>query len=54
MAIKPLYKSLPSVCEEFPDFYELLCLVDACRIGSAREINLSRKLLKESLLESVQ
>ena len=54
MAIEPLYKTLPAVCESFPEFYELLCLVDACRIGRAREMSLADEILKEKLLANDQ
>ncbi len=50
ISIVPLYKTLPAVAEDYPEFYELLCLVDACRIGRAREVNLARKILKEKLI----
>lgn len=51
IAIAPLYKTLPAIAEDHPEFYEILCLVDACRIGRAREVNLAREILKERLLK---
>jgi hypothetical protein len=50
ISIAPLYKTLPAVVKNYPEFYELLCLVDACRIGRAREVNLAREIIKERLI----
>lgn len=50
MLIKPLYRTIPVICNEFPEYYELLCLVDALRIGRAREVVIAREILKERLL----
>jgi len=50
MFIEPLYRTIPAVCDEFPEYYELLCLVDALRIGRSREVVLAREILKERLL----
>lgn len=47
--IKPLYKQLPEVAPDDPRFYEMLCLVDALRIGKARERELAISALKERL-----
>lgn len=44
-AIEPLYSSVPSAVKSDPVLYELLALVDALRIGRARE----RKLAEEEL-----
>ncbi len=51
IAIEPLYKTLPAIAKDFPEFYELLCLVDACRIGKAREVNMARELIKKRLVK---
>jgi len=50
MLIEPLYKTIPEICSDFPEYYELLCLVDALRIGRSREVVLARDILKERLL----
>jgi hypothetical protein len=50
--IKPLYKQLPEVIEDDCRFYELLCLVDALRIGKVREQELAIAALKERLIKS--
>lgn len=52
MIIDPLYKTIPKVAIKYPKFYELLCLVDAIRIGRAREVNLARQILKERLIDN--
>jgi hypothetical protein len=51
ISVPPLYKTLPGIARKSPEFYELLCLVDACRIGKAREVNLAREILEERLLK---
>lgn len=47
--IKPLYKQLPEVIGDDRRFYEILCLVDALRIGKMREQELAIAALKERL-----
>lgn len=51
VALEPLYPSLPKALREHPDqnLYDLLVLVDAIRIGRARERNLAIKMLQEIL-----
>lgn len=49
--IQPLYKHLPEVVGEDRRFYEILCLVDALRIGKVREQDLAIAALKERLYE---
>ncbi|MGM0600721.1 MAG: hypothetical protein ACQETH_13005 [Candidatus Rifleibacteriota bacterium] len=51
ISVSPLYKTLPGIAKKVPEFYELLCLVDACRIGKAREVKLAREILEERLLK---
>ena len=46
-SILPLYEKLPLAARDSPDFYELLALFDALRIGQARERDLARKLLED-------
>lgn len=47
LAVEPLYRSVPSSLIKYPDplFYDLLVLVDAIRIGRAREREIAAKLL---------
>lgn len=44
-AIEPLYKSAPQAALADQSLYELLALIDALRIGKARERNLAAKIL---------
>jgi hypothetical protein len=48
-ALYPLYPSVPSASERDPTLYEALALVDAIRIGAARERELAGKMLLEKL-----
>lgn len=48
-AIKPLYSSVPNAARRSPALYDLLALVDALRIGRARERNLAEIELGERL-----
>lgn len=49
-AIQPLYSSILPVIEQDRELYELLALVDAFRVGKAREKNLALDLLKKKIL----
>jgi len=48
-SLLPLYPKLPLAARENQEFYELLALFDALRVGQARERELARKLLEERL-----
>jgi hypothetical protein len=48
-AVEPLYEEAPSLPSRNPDLYELLALVDALRIGRARERELATTILRERL-----
>jgi hypothetical protein len=48
-SIEPLYPSAPRAAREDPKLYELLALVDALRIGRARERKLAEALLRQRL-----
>ncbi len=48
-ALQPLYPNLPSAGQDDKALYELLALVDAIRIGQARERELAAGLLRERL-----
>ena len=52
MSIKPLYKTVPEISEGLPKLMEILTLIDALRIGKAREVNLARIALEERLLKN--
>ncbi len=49
VAIDPLYKSMPEACLKDARLYEALALVDALRIGRAREKSLAQDLLTQLL-----
>ena len=47
--LEPLYRTVPTAAKNDPQLYELLALVDAIRIGRARERVLAEKHLRERL-----
>lgn len=49
-AVEPLDELAPEAARRDPEFYELLALVDAIRIGRARERNLAIQELKQRLV----
>lgn len=49
-AIKPLHPNLAEACLKDADFYELVALSDALRVGRARERQLAVQELKKRLL----
>jgi hypothetical protein len=51
--LTPLYPGAPDLVEKNPALYELLTLVDALRIGQARERRLAKEFLRRALLEKV-
>ena len=48
-SVQPLYGSVPGAARRDPALYDLLALVDALRIGRARERNLAEKELTHRL-----
>lgn len=50
MAVAPLHPSAPNAARRDPPLYDLLALIDAVRVGRARERDEARKLLGERLL----
>lgn len=50
-SIQPLFKSVPRAVKQDPELYKLLALVDAIRLGNARESKIAIELLEESLLQ---
>jgi hypothetical protein len=48
-AVAPLYRSAPLAAAEDPRLHELLALVDALRVGRARERTLAREELDRRL-----
>jgi hypothetical protein len=53
-AIEPLIQSAPEMPQRCPAMYELLALIDALRIGTARDREVAGNLLTERLLRTVQ
>jgi hypothetical protein len=49
ISFSPLYKSIPEVAMKDDKLYAALGLVDALRLGRAREIRLAKKLLMDML-----
>jgi DNA-binding Lrp family transcriptional regulator len=48
-AVQPLYSSVPGAARRDPALYDLLALVDALRIGRARERSLAEKEITQRL-----
>ncbi len=48
-SISPLFKSVPKAVKQDPELYKLLALVDAIRLGNAREAQLAVQLLNDEL-----
>jgi len=48
-SVQPLYGSVPGAARRDPALYDLLALVDALRIGRARERNLAEKEITQRL-----
>lgn len=49
LEIHPLFKTVGHAVRRDPELYALLALVDAIRIGSPREVNLAKDLLKKRM-----
>lgn len=49
-SITPLFKTVPGAVKKDPLLYEYLALIDAIRLGNAREANLANELLREKVL----
>lgn len=52
-AISPLYPSAPDAARRDPKLYELLALIDALRVGRARERNIAAEEIENRLSELV-
>lgn len=48
-ALEPLYSGVPQACKKDPKLYELLALVDAFRVGRAREKAIALEELKKRI-----
>jgi hypothetical protein len=51
-AVKPLYPSVVHAAKLDPQLYDLLALVDALRLGRARERKIAEQELKKRLIEA--
>lgn len=51
--VLPLYETAPEAARRDPRLYELLALIDALRVGRARERNLAAREIEERLSELV-
>ncbi len=51
VAVKPLYSSVPHAARRDPALYDLLALVDALRLGRARERAMAEKELGQRLID---
>lgn len=52
IALKPLYRSVPTAAHRDSSLYELLALVDALRIGKARERIIAAELIRKRVNDS--
>ncbi len=50
-SIEPLHSSVPKACLENPKFYDLMALVEALRLGRAREKSYTLAILREHFCE---
>ncbi|MBX8495090.1 hypothetical protein [Pseudomonas cichorii] len=50
-SITPLFKTVPGAVKKDPRLYEYLALVDAIRVGNAREANLANEILRNAVLQ---
>ncbi|MCX6198459.1 MAG: hypothetical protein NTY88_04440 [Bacteroidetes bacterium] len=48
-AIEPLHKLMPEITQRHKELYEMLTLIDAIRVGKAREKNIGAELLEEKI-----
>ncbi|QXH48843.1 hypothetical protein KSS93_03045 [Pseudomonas xanthosomatis] len=51
-SITPLFRTVPGAVKKDPRLYEYLALVDAIRLGNAREANLANELLRSKVLQA--
>jgi len=51
-SVVPLYAAAPATAVRNPALYELLALVDAVRLGRARERTRAKQLLRERIMSA--
>lgn len=49
-SVTPLFRTVPGAVKKDPRLYEYLALIDAIRIGNARETRLASEMLREKVL----
>jgi hypothetical protein len=49
LSIEPLYPAVPAACAKDEELHKLFALVDALRVGRAREVDLAKKIIQEKL-----
>lgn len=52
LAVRPLYPTVPEVALEDPEMHALLALIDALRIGKAREREFAREELSKRIMRA--
>ena len=51
-SLSPIYKNVPRIARKDANMYEWLALIDALRIGQARERRLAQDIIKQRLAEA--
>ncbi|WP_417692990.1 hypothetical protein [Pseudomonas sp.] len=51
-SITPLFKTVPGAVKKDARLYEYLALIDAIRLGNAREANLANEILRDKVLQA--
>jgi gentisate 1,2-dioxygenase len=51
-SIKPLYETVPQLVQSDPALYELLALIDALRVGKAREKQFAKEILTQKIMQN--
>ncbi|TBU92888.1 hypothetical protein [Phytopseudomonas dryadis] len=51
-SITPLFRTVPGAVKKDPRLYEYLALIDAIRLGNAREANLANEILRDKVLQA--
>lgn len=49
LAVQPLYRSVPGAARRNPELYDLLALIDALRLGRARERSIAEQEIRKRL-----
>lgn len=51
VSVRPLFRSVPKVSQSDSSLYDLLALIDALRIGRARDRKIAGEVMKERLMQ---